>query len=114
MNISAITKGFILPFFTYEISTSGGGSGDYKGAGLSQLERDLEDIRLKKDQVDAITVYVNWNKKVSRYGKEIYADLIMRKIEAQLLEITKEKYKITVELIEETKESHNNIRAEKL
>lgn len=112
MNISAITKGFILPLFTYEIAVSGGGSGAYKGAGISELERDLDIIRKKKEQIDAITVFVNWNKKVSRYGKEVYAELVMKKIEAQLLETTKEKYKITVQLIDEDLKS--KIEVEKI
>jgi hypothetical protein len=99
MNISALTKGFILPFFTYEIRTKAGGSGAYKGASLYELERDLAEIRKKKEEVDAILVFVDWNKKVSRFGKEVYAELIMKKIEAELIKSTNEKYKITVQLI---------------
>lgn len=104
LNISSITKGFILPFFTYEIKVrKGGGSGIYKGSGYYELERDLYEIRKKQEEIDAIVVYVDWYKKQSKINKNIYADIIRNKIEAELLERTKEKYEITVEFIKKDK-----------
>lgn len=100
LNISAITKGFVLPFFSYEIKVrKGGGSGTYKGTGYYELERDLYEVRKKKEEIDSIVVYVDWYKKSYKYDKNIYAEIITNKIEAELLEKTKEKYTITVEFI---------------
>jgi len=101
LNISAITKGFILPFFSYEIRKKGGGS-PILGTGYQDLQRDLfQNIQKKdeKDEIESIRIYVDWNKNVNKYGKEIYVELIKKNIEVQLLKDTKHKYKITVEII---------------
>jgi len=101
MNISAITRGFILPYFRFEIRKKGGGSDQY-GEGLRELQHELKKLTgVTEEEVDYIAVFVDWNKDVDKYGKEIYAELIEKKITAQLLKHTNEKYKINVELIKE-------------
>lgn len=94
MNISALTKGFILPEFKYKIIRRHGGIST--GEGYDQLVKDLS--KDKKD-VDVIEVYVDWYKDGNKHGKYIYARLIEKKIEAQLIKDVKIKYKITVKLI---------------
>lgn len=96
LNISSINKGFILPGFKYEITKKSGGSPLY-GNGYYELERDLFKIK-NKDDIQSIKVYVDWNKKVSRFGKIVYADLIKKNIEAKLLENTNNRYIILVEI----------------
>lgn len=96
MNISAITKGFILPTFKFEIRRKRGGS--IEGDGYKELQEELK--KLRKEDIDAINVFVNWNKNVE-YNKKIYVELIENKIEAKLLISTNEKYKINVEIIKD-------------
>lgn len=99
MNISALTRGFILPKFKYVIRRRGGGSSP-EGYGYPALEKDLIKIKQQGDEVDYIQIFIKWEDKKYKYGKNIYARLITKKIEAILIESTKEKYKITVELID--------------
>ncbi len=99
MNISAITKGFILPSFKFIIRRKGGGSPQY-GEGIDHLKTELKKLTGKTyDDVELIEVYVDWNKEVEKHSKEVYVELIQKKIEVQLLKSIKEKYKIKVELI---------------
>lgn len=112
LNISALTKGFILPFFRYTIYKKGGGA--YDGSGYYELQRDLAIAKNKKEEIEGIKVYVDWNKHVHKYGKEIYAELIIKKIEAELLKQTKEKYKITVEIIQPEENRHNTLTVTKV
>ena len=84
MNISAITKGFIFPSLSYIIRKKGGG-GDQKGDSYEEFQKDLERLRKEQEEIDAITVYVNWNKEVDKYGKKVYVELIENKIRAELL-----------------------------
>lgn len=99
MNISAITKGFILPAFKFVIRKKKGGSPAY-GKGLEQLKDELFKLTGKTyDDVDSIEVYVDWNKDVNKYGKEVYVELIQKKIEVELLQT--KKYNIKVELIKD-------------
>jgi len=102
MNISALTKGFILPQFRYEIRRSRHGGGSSYGEGYNELHKDLDRHKLSgitQEDYD-IFVYVDWDGKQDKHGKEIYVELIQNKIEVQLLTDTNEKYKINVELIE--------------
>ncbi len=100
LNISNITKGFILPGFEYVIIRRvryGGGGMDsgmpYKGRDLEQLVKDVEEIGV--EEIDYIEVYVDGYKKRKKGGK-IYATLIKSKIEAELLTKFKEKPKIKI------------------
>ena len=100
MNISALTKGFILPFFKYEIKKKHGGGSLY-GDGYENLQKELINQKqsgVTYEDVD-ITVFVDWDKSQNKENKEIYVKLIQKKIEVQLLENTKNKYSINVELI---------------
>lgn len=106
MNISSLTKGFILPYFEYEIIKASGGSGSYKGTGYYELQRHLDEMRKNKEEVGVIKVKVDWYKNNKKYNKKIYAELIIKKIEAQLIEKFEKKFKITVELIDES----NNLK----
>ena len=102
MNISAITRGFILPSFKFVIRRRRGGSpADVIGEGPHQLRHELEELRKRNEEVDAIDVYVEWNKDVEKHGKKIYVKLIEKKITADLLKYTNEKYKINVELVKD-------------
>ena len=97
MNISALTKGFILPTFKFIIRKRRGGGSSVQGEGLGHLKRELSGQTY--DDIDIIEVYIDWNKEVDKYGKDVYVELIKKKIEVQLLKSTNEKFKITVELI---------------
>ena len=98
MNISAITKGFILPSFKFIIRRRGGGSPQY-GEGLGHLKKKLHKLTGKTyEDVELIEVYIDWNKDVEKYGKEVYVELIQKKIEVELLKDNKN-YNIQVELI---------------
>lgn len=102
LNISAITKGFILPFFKYEIRRRGGGGGDTPKISSGYSEENLiRDLRNTKDEdIDYITVWVEWDKNAQKYDKKIYAELIKAKIQTTLLtENNLSNIKITVELI---------------
>jgi len=96
LNISVLFKGFILPYFRYEIRKRGGGSlaSGYKE---ENLIRDLK--KLKIDEVDVIKVYINWDKKIKKYDKKIYVELIKNKIGVKLLENKLSKFKIDVKII---------------
>lgn len=81
MNISALTKGFILPYFRYVIRRRGGGAYD----GYSE-EKFYEDLRKNKpEDIDVIEIYVDWKKSKSKHGKKIFVELIKKKIEATLI-----------------------------
>lgn len=100
LNISALTKGFILPSFKYVITKKRGG-GPAHAISSGYKEDDLyNDLRkLKKDDVDVITVYVDWDKE-KKTGKRIYAKLIKNTIEAKLIEQNLPKFKIKVDLLD--------------
>jgi hypothetical protein len=101
LNISALYKGFVLPFFKYEIRRKrGGGAQNVISSGYKEdnLYDDLRKIK-KKEDVDVIVVYVDWDKE-KKTGKRIYAKLIKNTIEAQLIEQNLPKFKIKVELLD--------------
>lgn len=89
LNISALYKGFILPEFKYEIRKKGGG-GIHAGEGISHLKQDLEEIYRKKEEIDAIVVYVDWDKNTNKYNKNIYVELIKNKVKAELIPFDKD------------------------
>lgn len=99
LNISALYKGFVLPFFKYEIRKRGGGGGFTVSSGYREdnFIRDLRDV--KEEDIDYIKVWVEWNKKAKKYDKKIYVELIKTKIEATLLKENNLNIKIDVELI---------------
>ena len=98
LNISALYKGFILPHFKYEIRRNRGGSPQLtSGYKEEQLYRDLR--KEKEEDVDVIVVYVEWDKKLHKYDKHIYVELIHKKISAKLLEQNLPNYKIDVQII---------------
>lgn len=100
LNISALYKGFVLPFFKYEIRRKRGGSPpNVLSSGYK--EKDLyDDLRkIKKEDDDVIVVFVEWDKKAQKYDKKIYVELIKKKIEVQLLEQKLPNYKIDVEFL---------------
>lgn len=101
LNISALTKGFILPYFRYVIRRRGGGT--YDGYGEENFYRDLR--KNKPKDIDVIEVYVDWNKKKTKHDKKIYVELIKKKIEVKLLKEHKEykDIKIDVKLEEQKK-----------
>lgn len=100
LNISALYKGFVLPFFKYEIISKKGGSPYIISSGYREenLYRDL--TKIKEDEIDIIKVYVNWDKDSQKYNKKIFAKLIKKKIEVELLEKKFSKFNIKVEIIE--------------
>ena len=102
LNISAMTKGFILPFFKYEIIRKRGG-GDTEGSKLASGYREenlIRDLRsLEEDDIEVIKVYVNWDKNAQKYDKKIYVELIKKKIEVKLVEQNLSKIRIDVELV---------------
>jgi hypothetical protein len=100
LNISALYKGFVLPFFKYEIFKKRGGGGQTvlsSGYKEENLFRDLRTI--KEDDVDLIKVYIDWSKNKQNYTKKIYAELIKKKIEVELIEKKLPKFNIEVEII---------------
>ena len=98
MNISALTKGFILPTFEYEIITKKKGGGS-SGTGVVGLKGDLK--KYKPEDIDVIKIYVDWDKKKYKHrDKEIYAELIEKKISVELLGESNEKLNISVELLD--------------
>lgn len=116
MNISALTKGFILPSFQYVIRRKGGlGGNDY--AYIEELRREeelLKDLKKRKEageEIDYIQVFVNWDKSVFKYGKNIYAELIEKRIEAQISYSLSSQYNVRVELVNE-KELENHIKSD--
>ena len=101
MNISAITKGFILPSFTYEIRRVRHGGGSSYGVGYDDLQKDLQKFSgVTEDDYD-IFIFVDWDKKIDKDIK-VYAELIEKKIRVELIPFDKDKkIKITVELKKE-------------
>ena len=100
LNISVLTKGFILPIFKYIIiKKKGGGGGWVAGEGIGNFRHDVEEIFKKQEEIDVIKVYINWNKDITKYSKKIYVKLIKKKIKAELIEHTNEKHNIKVEFI---------------
>lgn len=103
LNISAITKGFILPTFQYIIYVK-------KKGGVSAFEphpKDdkhlYDDLKKLKEQgvdVDHIEVFVNWDKQPFKWGKNITAQLIQKKIEVELLNNLHNNYNISVKFID--------------
>jgi hypothetical protein len=99
LDISILTKGFVLPF-SYEIVTKkkrkrGGGSGVKV---YDDLKRDLQEFQ--QEDVEYIKVYVDWYKQVKR-NKKVYATLVERKVEAVLYEVYKEnKIPIKIEIVD--------------
>lgn len=101
LNISALYKGFVLPFFKYEIIRKRGGSSPHVLSSGYKEENLYNDLRnVKEDEIDVIKVYVNWDKNIKKYDKKIYAELIKKKIEVELLEKNFPKFNINVEIIE--------------
>lgn len=106
LNISALTKGFILPTFQFIIKKkkSGGSSVGYLEE-IRDQQHLIDDLKkLNKEEVDYIQVFVNWDKTPFKYGKTVYVELMKRKIEAQLSTALSESYRIEVELIEKNKD----------
>jgi hypothetical protein len=97
MNTSALSKGYILPGFTFRIRRKGGSS--VEGSGYGQLQKELEK-QLHKADIDAIEVFVEWNKVVT-HNKKIYAEFIEKKITATLLNDTGKNYNISVEIVKD-------------
>lgn len=94
MNISLLTKGFILPVFEYVIITRRRRHG---GMGLGPLQDDIKKIGI--DEIDVIKVYVDWYKhKKTKKDKKIYAEIVEKKISAELMKEFNEEIKIDVEL----------------
>ena len=95
MNISLLTRGYILPIFEYIIITRS--KIRTGGSGLGHLQTDIEKIGV--DEIDVIKVYVDWFKhKNKKKDKKIYAEIVEKKIEAELLKKFDKKIKINVEL----------------
>lgn len=108
MNISAITKGFVLPNFQFEIITPRrGGGGAYADV---ELYEQLLKAREQRDQerlsgnteydIEYINVIVDWGKNNDKVDKKIYAELIKKKITAQLITKFNESFKINVTLLD--------------
>jgi predicted nucleotide-binding protein (sugar kinase/HSP70/actin superfamily) len=97
MNISALTKGFILPVFKFEIRLRRGGIS--YGDGYDDLKDKLKKFEQEKEEIDYIKVYIDWDKDKSETDKKIYVKLIKKTIEVELLKDTLKHYSITVEMI---------------
>lgn len=101
LGITALYKGFVLPFFKYEIKRKRGGGGGYavsSGYREENLVKDLTNVR--EEDIDYIKVWVEWDKNVHKYDKKIYVELVTKKIQATLLEKHNfSNIKIDVELI---------------
>jgi len=110
MNISAITRGFILPAFQFEIVTKKGGGSSYYDAELYDQIRKENELRQRDlsgatsgttdHDIEHINVMVDWGKNNDKSNKKIYAELIEKKITAQLLTKFNESYKINVILLD--------------
>jgi len=107
MNISAITKGFILPTFQFEIVTRRGGSIAYHEDELYEQilkardKRDRERLSGNIDyDIEYINIIVDWGKNNDKSDKKIYAELIKKKITTELLTNFNESFKINVTLLE--------------
>ena len=99
MNISALTKGFVLPFFRYRISYRRGGGSLY-GENYNNLKEDIKKLQTEDEIIDYITIYVEWDKFIDNYDKKIYVEIIKTKIEAQLIIDEIKDIKINVELMD--------------
>lgn len=97
MNTSALTKGFIVPSFKYEIITP---INRYGGGGADAFYDEIEQLRKRKEDIEYINIYVNWDKTIYKYGKSVTVDLIQKKISAELVSKFDSKYNINVNLIE--------------
>jgi hypothetical protein len=97
MNTSALTKGFILPVFKYEIRLRRGGIS--YGDSYDNLKDKLKKLEQEKEEIDYINVYIDWNKDKSETDKKIYVKLIKKNIEVKLLKDTHKHYSITVKII---------------
>ena len=99
MNISAITKGWILPSYQFVIRRKGmrgglpGWSDELKSA--EELIKDLRKSQELGEEIEYIQIFVNWDKQVFKYGKNIYVDLIKKKIQAQIFESISTTYDIS-------------------
>lgn len=103
MNASALYKGFILPQFTYSIRTRrpGGSIGYYEGDNINKLNKDINDVKDKKEEIDVINVYINWNKNINKLNKDIYVKLVETEIKAVLISNgNDDNININVELID--------------
>jgi len=96
-----ITKGFINSFplydgiltnLEYEIITP---TRKHGGIGWTDLKKDIH----KYEDITAIKVYVNWYKQVDR-DKHIDAEILKKKIYAELLESNRESINIMVDFLE--------------
>lgn len=106
LNISAITKGMILPSFQYIIHKKRKGGGILAPEVLRDdryLIDDLKKIKEQGEEVDYIEVFVNWNHQPFKWGKHVYAELVRKKIEAELITKLDEKYIIKVQLLDSDK-----------
>ena len=103
MNISAITKGFILPTFQYiiHVKRKGGTPAfDPLPKDDRHLHDDLKKLKEQGQEVDHIQVFVNWEYQPFKWGKSITAELIKKKIEVELLSKMENKYEIKVQFID--------------
>jgi hypothetical protein len=96
LNISNITKGFILVNYEIVFKKKGGGSSVHIPLHYEKNTLFDEIRKHKEDDIDLIKVYVNWN--TTKNNETIKVELIKKQIEAEiLLETTK---KIKVEIID--------------
>jgi len=98
MNISAITKGFILPSFEFEIVTP---TRRIRGGGSAAFYEEVEQLHKKKEEIDHINIFVNWNKSSYKMGKKVTVELIQKKLNVELLTRFDSTYNINVKLIDE-------------
>jgi len=101
LNISAITKGFILPFFKYVIVTKKSGGSSAYAYEEEDFYKRLREAQ-KQDDIELIKVYVDWSKKSTKQDKHIYAELIKKTIEAKLIKNDFKDILIDVEIISDT------------
>ncbi len=104
MNISAITKGFILPSFKYIIRKRPSGGSSFVQEELRDQQRLIDDLRkaqIADEEIDYIHVFVNWDKQTFKYGKNVFVELIKKKIEAEISTALSSQYDIKVELLGE-------------
>lgn len=95
LDTSLLVRGFVIPYFQYEII----GKRHRRGGGgtMGTLYGDIDKFGV--EEIDVIRVHVKWNKQVNR-DKRIYAELIEKKIEAELIERYSKKISIDVDLID--------------
>ena len=95
LDTSILVRGFVIPVFRYEIIGKRHRRGGFGGVG--DLYGDINKFGI--DEVDTIKVYVKWDKKVNR-NKQIYAEIVEKKLEVQLIEKYNKKINIDVELLD--------------